>query len=244
MAEQMGPENTFRFLNSYLTHVAPVVAAQGGFIDKYIGDAIMALFPRSVADALRAAVNFQLTVRTYNEGRLRAGYQPIRVGIGVHVGPLVLGTIGHARHMQGTVIADAVNVAARLEGLTKVLGTSVLVTGETLDGLDAGTTFLTRRLPNTSLRGKSQRTRIFEVFDGDPEPLKAAKRATREEFERAIGLIENGNPTAARIVLRELVSLTPHDEVIQHVLETLDKPLDAPHAVSLEKAVAEAPKLD
>src|SRR6185312_12562115 len=105
LSEGMTPQDNFKFLNSYLRNVNPIIRAHRGFIDKYIGDAIMALF--SVAtDSLEAALDLQREVAKYNQGRRLAGYVPIRIGIGIHHGDLILGTIGEEERMQTTVIAD------------------------------------------------------------------------------------------------------------------------------------------
>ncbi len=117
LSETMTPQENFDFLNSYLRRATPIIRTNHGFIDKYIGDAIMALFPREPADALQSAVELQRDLVDYNQGRKKAGYKPVRVGIGLHCGELILGTIGEEERMQTTVIADAVNVASRIEGL-------------------------------------------------------------------------------------------------------------------------------
>ena len=119
LSEQMSPEESFAFLNSYLSGVGPVIRNHRGFIDKYIGDAVMALFPEDPADALHAAIAMQRFVREFNEQRLVEGRPEIRIGVGLHHGRVMLGTIGEDKRLEGTVISDAVNIASRLEGLTK-----------------------------------------------------------------------------------------------------------------------------
>jgi hemerythrin len=119
LSESMSPQENFNFLNAYLVQMEPVITAHGGFIDKYIGDGIMALFPDSPDAALRCAQAMLQRLDDYNTGRERAGYRPIKVGIGINTGIVILGTIGGASRMDGTVIGDAVNLAARLERLTK-----------------------------------------------------------------------------------------------------------------------------
>ncbi|WP_445240301.1 adenylate/guanylate cyclase domain-containing protein [Microcoleus vaginatus] len=94
ISEAMTPQENFSFINSYLSRVSPVIRAHQGFIDKYIGDAIMALFPESADDAVRAAVEMQKQVIIYNQDRLRSNYPLIVIGIGLHAGHLMLGTIG------------------------------------------------------------------------------------------------------------------------------------------------------
>jgi two-component system sensor histidine kinase ChiS len=96
LSEAMSPQENFNFLNSYLSQVSPVIRQHKGFIDKYIGDAIMALFPESANDAVQAAIAMQKQVALYNEQRQQQGDVPIAIGIGLHTGNLMLGTIGES----------------------------------------------------------------------------------------------------------------------------------------------------
>ncbi len=127
LSESMTPDENFRFLNAYLSHLGPVIREHRGFIDKYIGDGIMGLFPGPADDGIQAAVALQLKLSEFNDERNWAGFAPIRCGVGVHRGDLMLGTIGEAERMDTTVIADVVNLASRIEGLTKLYGARVLV---------------------------------------------------------------------------------------------------------------------
>ena len=138
LSEGMTPEDNFKFMNAYLKRMEPFVHKHGGFIDKYIGDAIMALFPGGARDAVLAAVEMQQKLAEYNRERESYGYKPIRAGIGIHSGDLMLGTIGGESRMDSTVISDAVNLAARLEGLTKLYGCYTLVSESSLNEIEAG----------------------------------------------------------------------------------------------------------
>ena len=100
--------------------MAPVIKHQNGFIDQYYGDGVMALFPDSPDDAVMAAIDMHQVVGEFNEERDREGLKPIGIGVGLHTGSLMLGTIGNAERMQWSVVSDAVNLAARLEGLTRI----------------------------------------------------------------------------------------------------------------------------
>ncbi|MEG3844496.1 ATP-binding protein, partial [Microcoleus sp. herbarium14] len=119
LSEQMTPPENFAFINTYLGRVSPAIRKNHGFIDKYIGDAVMALFPTFPEDGVRAAIDMQQEVNFFNEQREKNGLFPIKIGVGLHAGNLMLGTIGERERMESTVIADAVNLASRLEGLTK-----------------------------------------------------------------------------------------------------------------------------
>jgi len=203
LSEGMSPQENFNFLNSYLRQVTPVIRSNHGFVDKYIGDGIMALFPRSSSDALEAAVELQRQVVVYNRGRAMAGYTPVRIGIGLHTGDLILGTIGEEERMQTTVISDAVNVASRIEGLTKTFGVSLLVSGSVVAGLPDAHDHLLRHLGAVKAKGKTHSVEIFECYDNDPDEAIAHKRRTSEAFLAAMSEFRKGYfLTAGRLFAR------------------------------------------
>jgi two-component system sensor histidine kinase ChiS len=164
LSERLSPDETFRFLNQYLQEIGPVARAHGGYIDKYVGDAILAIFPDGPDDALQAALAMQSRVDVFNAARQQAGEAPVTIGVGVHSGPLVLGIIGEAERLEGTVIADCVNVACRLEGLCKDLGVRIVTTEECLAAAKNAAAYTTRFLGELPVRGKSAPVRAYEVL--------------------------------------------------------------------------------
>ncbi|HSF75168.1 MAG TPA: adenylate/guanylate cyclase domain-containing protein, partial [Microcoleus sp.] len=136
LSESMTPEDNFRFINSYLSRMEPVINENNGFIDKYIGDAIMALFSGEADHAVKAGIAMLHRLVEYNQQRANFGYEPIQIGIGINTGTLMLGTVGGQNRMDGTVISDAVNLASRVESLTKNYGVSLLITQETYSRLE------------------------------------------------------------------------------------------------------------
>jgi two-component system sensor histidine kinase ChiS len=164
LSEQLSPDATFRFLNDYLKEIGPVTRAHGGYIDKYVGDAILAIFPDGADDALQAALAMQRQVDVFNETRAQAGEPPVVIGVGVHSGPLVLGIIGESERLEGTVIADSVNLACRLEGLCKDFGVRIVTTEECLASAKNGPVYTTRFLGEVPVRGKLDPVRAYEVL--------------------------------------------------------------------------------
>jgi adenylate cyclase len=134
--EESGAEATFAFINAYLRRLGPVVRKHGGFIDKYMGDSIMALFTCPAA-ALGSGVDMQRTVAEINAERVRQGEEAIRIGIGGNTGTAMLGVIGENERLEGTVIGDVVNLASRLEELTKHYGVPFLFGEDTLEAMAA-----------------------------------------------------------------------------------------------------------
>src|SRR5262249_53240718 len=129
MSEGMQPLEVFNLLNDYIARMGDEISKAGGFVDKYIGDAIMALFDDDHTDGvLDAALGMRRTLRAFNAGRAARGEPTIEAGIGMHGGDVVMGTIGFSSKIESTVIGDAVNTASRVEGMTKEYGVAALVT--------------------------------------------------------------------------------------------------------------------
>ena len=151
----------------------------------------MALFPRKPEDAVAAAVAMQSAIRIYNDHRKKKGYKKIRIGIGINTGVMMLGTIGEKKRMEGTVIADTVNLASRVESLTKVYGALVIVTDKTLDKIQEPSEFNYRFLDRVQVKGKQKWVDIFEILDCDSRQQKEMKLETKREFEEGIELYQN-----------------------------------------------------
>ena len=213
LAESMTPFETFNFLNSYLRRMGPEIRANGGFIDKYIGDGIMALFPQSPDDGLAAAVAMQRGLVEYNEHRARSGYRPIGIGVGVHRGSLMLGTVGEQERMDGSVIADAVNLCSRLEALTRVYGAGILTTGPTLKALSSPQRFASRFIDKLRVKGRRETVLLFEVLDGEPAEKRALKLSYREELARAMRSYYSRRFEQALAIFDELRARNPEDEI-------------------------------
>ncbi len=211
LSEAMSPKDTFDFLNGYLRRVGPVVRKNGGFIDKYIGDAVMALFPRSPEDALRAAIEMNKKLALFNSRRERAGLGRIAVGIGVNTGSLMLGTIGERERMETTVISDAVNLASRVEGLTKVYGAPVIITEKTLLRLENPERYGYRMLDRVNVKGKKETVSVYEIFDADPRESAELKRKSRADFEKAINYFLSDDFDAAFHIFKAILQAHPGD---------------------------------
>ncbi|GAB4121341.1 MAG: hypothetical protein Fur0026_13020 [Sideroxydans sp.] len=186
LSESMTPAENFEFINSYLSQMEPVISRHHGIIDKYIGDAIMALFEKGADEALRGAIAMLERLAYYNAGRERAGYRPIHIGIGLNSGMVMIGTVGGINRMDSTVIGDAVNLAARLEEATKIYNTPLLISHNTLYDLNTPDAYHFRFLDRLRVKGKAQPLSLYEVFDVDEPRLRRHKSETREDFEQAV----------------------------------------------------------
>jgi two-component system sensor histidine kinase ChiS len=212
LSENMSPKENFNFINSYLSRVGPVIRNHNGFIDKYIGDAIMALFPESAQNALKAAIAMQQQVSLYNTHRHTIGYPSIAIGVGLHTGSLMLGTVGEKERMDTTVIADAVNLASRLEGLTKLYGAGIVISEQTLSRLDEQQAFSCRFLGRVRVKGKKAPVAVFEVYDGDPQPLIDLKMQTRADFEQGVYLYHQEQFAQAQAIFQQVLQTNEQDK--------------------------------
>jgi two-component system sensor histidine kinase ChiS len=213
LSENMTPPENFAFINTYLGKVSPAIRRNNGFIDKYIGDAVMALFPRSSSDGVRAAIDMQKEVNIYNQQREKNGLFPIAIGIGLHAGNLMLGTIGERERMESTVIADAVNLASRLEGLTKVYGAGIIVSGAIIDRLDDPKKYNYRFVDRVTVKGKRNAVSVFEVYDTETEQSIVLKQQTAEVFQEALNFYYQQKFVAAQKIFQNILQINPDDRV-------------------------------
>ncbi len=214
LSENMTPKENFDFLNSYLRHVGPVIRKNNGFIDKYIGDAVMALFPHSTDDALEAAIGMFENLHEFNEKRIEKGYIPIEIGLGLHTGPLMMGIIGEEERMEGTVISDNVNFASRLEGLTKHYGARVLISEMTHSLLAHPERYLMRDLGKVRVKGKNDPVSVFEVLDPLPEKQKTMKLKTKDVFEKGIILYQQKRFPEALEKFNKIMAVDQNDKIV------------------------------
>ena len=216
LSEKMGPQASFKFINAYLSWISPIIRMNNGFIDKYIGDAIMAIFPENADDALQTAVGMQQAMQRFNKQFVSAGIPPIRIGIGLHKGSLMLGVIGEAERMETTVISDAVNVAARLERLTRRYDVGIVVSENTLQSLaEDNNAYHTRLIDKVRVKGRSETTVVHEVYNGDSAEVIAQKQETREEYEKGVELYYQRQFTEANLHIARVLSQTPDDKVVR-----------------------------
>lgn len=215
LSEGMGPKDNFAFINSYLKQMEPVIDRHNGIIDKYIGDAIMALFPTNPDDALNSAVGMLNQLVAYNGWRKRSGYIPIRIGIGLNTGLMILGVIGGKHRMDSTVISDAVNLASRVESMTKNYGTPLLISEHTLYGLNNASSHDIRFIDRVKVKGKEQPQSVYEVFDADITELRDAKRGTKDLFEEALAEYHFKEVRDALKLLSEYIRQVPEDKAAQ-----------------------------
>ena len=218
LSEAMTPDENFAFINAYLERMGPVIRDHNGFIDKYIGDAIMALF-ESADDALKAGLAMLETLDAFNDERRAASRPPIAIGIGINTGTLMMGTIGEKHRMDGTVISDAVNLASRVEALTKTYGVRLLVTQYTVEDLGDPRGYDIRPIDVVVVKGKTRPVTICEVFQRDPAEQRAAKAGTRDLLQSGVEALARRDMACARRFFEESLQRLPGDMAASNLLQ-------------------------
>jgi class 3 adenylate cyclase len=211
LSERMTPEENFRFINAYLSQMGPIVREYHGFIDKYIGDAIMALFA-CADDAVDASLAMLQRLTEYNQTQHHAARPPIRIGIGLNTGKLMLGIIGEEHRMEGTVISDAVNLASRIEGMTKMYGASLLISEHTFRRLSEPERYLIRLIDRVAVKGKAEPVTVYEILNGEPKDVREKKESLRKDFDYAVRLYQVKKFEEAKNLFESCLLRYPEDK--------------------------------
>ncbi len=186
LSEKLSPQDNFRFVNAYNGRMGPIIQNNHGFVNQYLGDGIMAIFPNSPTDALRAAIQMQLVLQRYNQQRNSQGRSTIKVGMGLHTGSLIMGITGDENRMDAATISDSVNSASRIESLSKYYGNSILLSEVTLKKIATPDEFHFRYLGKVQVKGKQKPLKIYECFDGETSDIFELKLATLPTFNAGI----------------------------------------------------------
>jgi len=230
LSEQMSPQQLMNFLNAYFLRMNAPIHDNNGFIDKFIGDAIMALFDHpngssadKASDALKASLDLQKALKLYNYHRSKSGYHTVKNGIGLHLGQVVIGTVGSDDRMDTTVLGDAVNIAQRIEALTNYFGLDILASKTFIEQASINTEFAYRSIDKVMLRGKSSNIEIFEIYEHLSEAEKAQRNLTTDLIEEGISMRNARNIRGALNMFNEARLLYPDDPVFVHHVKTCEQ---------------------
>jgi len=231
LSEKMTPEETFRFVCSYNEHLGPIIRKHNGFINQYLGDAIMALFPGNAGDALSAAIEIKKDILAFNEKRKLKNKPPIQIGVGMHTGPLIMGITGDKDRMDATTISDTVNTASRIESLTKYYKVGILLSEATLQQIDQPGAFNLRHLGKVQVKGKQEPVSIYECFSGNTEEEIRIKKNTLSFFNEGMDHYLNRSFEPAIKNFQSVIETHPEDLTAGFFLDTA--------ALYLQKGVPE-----
>ncbi|GMR06565.1 MAG: hypothetical protein BMS9Abin25_1167 [Gammaproteobacteria bacterium] len=208
LCEHHAPNEILDLLNRYLTHMSTSIEEHGGVVDKYIGDAIMALFgapvfhPESPQKAVYCALDMLSDLRLLNEVLVKDGLQPLAIGIGINTGKVVAGNMGSANRLNYTVIGDGVNLASRLEGLTKQYGVEIVISQSTRDLCP---NLLFRELDLVQVKGKTKPIAIFEPLSV-ADTSSGSSKSVLDQYHMAIAHYRSRAWDEAEILLKQLIT--------------------------------------
>jgi adenylate cyclase len=226
LAEKMTPEENFSFVCSFNERIGPIIREHQGFINQYLGDAIMAIFPRNSSDALAAAVKMQEAVQDLNASRELKNKAPIKIGIGMHTGLLIMGITGDQDRMDATTIADTVNTASRLEGLTKHYKVNILLSEASVKDLADPEAFHIRNLGSVQLKGKFEPVTIYECFNGSTDNDIQKKLTALPFFKQGMSAYFNKSFKKASDTFHRALEIYPEDTTAKIFLGKANKYMD------------------
>ena len=226
LSEQMSPEENFKFVCSFNERMGPAIRRHNGFINQYLGDAIMAIFPRNAEDALSAAIEMQKEVQDLNRIRASSDLTPIQIGVGMHTGPLIMGITGDENRMDATTISDTVNIASRLESLTKHYSVSIILSDSSLKQIEQKDGFHLRSLGLVQLKGKREAVEIHECFDSNTLPDMEKKLNTLAIFNEGVSLFLNKSFSEANIAFKKVIETDPGDHTAKFFYRNTKKIID------------------
>jgi len=224
LSEQMSPEENFKFVCAFNERMGPAIRRHNGFINQYLGDAIMAIFPRNAEDALLAAIEMQREVQDLNTARTAQNQSTIQIGVGMHTGPLIMGITGDKDRMDATTISDTVNIASRLESLTKHYSVNIILSDSSLKQIGKQDGFHLRSLGLVQLKGKREAVEIHECFDTLPD--KENKLNTLAAFNEGVSLFLNKSFHEANLAFKKVVDTDPFDHTAKFFYRNTKKILE------------------
>src|SRR6476661_4940419 len=210
LSEKMTPEENFSFVCSFNERMGPIIRRNGGFINQYLGDAIMAIFPGNALDALQTAIEMRRALEELNAERRLMDLPLIQMGVGMHTGPLIMGITGDHHRLDATTIADTVNTASRIESLTKYYKAGIIISEASFRQLHDISDFHLRHLGLVQLKGKQEAIGIYECFSADTEMERHFKTSTLAIFNEAMMYYVNQSFESARKAFQEVIELHPY----------------------------------
>jgi adenylate cyclase len=188
-----------------------------------LGDGMMSAFPNSVDDAVTAGIDKFKQVQEYNQHRQASGRFPIEIGMGIHVGHMMVGIVGEHNRLQGDAFSDNVNLAARLEGLTKFYGASLVISKDVLDRLSQPDNYQIRFLDRAIVKGRKEPIAIYEVLDACDQSTYDLKIKTLPDFEQGLMYYCDGNFVESKRYFEKVLSSNPLDNTAKLYLERVQQ---------------------
>ena len=228
ISEMLDEKTLFELINNYFDFFSKIVYKNKGFVDKFIGDAVLSLFEigvdKGASGALLTAVELQRKLIEFNEYvKLRFGLKkPIGIGVGIHTGSVIMGTVGSKKHMESTVLGDNVNISARLEELNKKYFTKIIISDDLYLNLNILKEYI-RPLGFANIKGRESMIKIHEVFATDKPEIIYNKKLTKPLLEKAVTLCQDCNYIEAQKLILQAYKINQNDKAVKVMLEAVSK---------------------
>jgi class 3 adenylate cyclase len=219
ISEAMGVDKTAYLLNAYMKQMTPIIRRHNGFVSQFLGDGIMALFPKHYVDALDAALEMRAALPEFNTMIRDIGFEPIEIGIGIHGGPAMLITLGEEERLDASVVSDVVNSASRIEGLNKIYGTGLLISDAVYNSINNPSRYLIRVVDKVRVKGREQPLSIYEVLLKTKDNDKSDHMQQYfNEFTTGFNAYESGDFVTAGNIFIKCLKQNPDDK-LAHILK-------------------------
>jgi adenylate cyclase len=233
LSERLNPSQLIAFVNGLLDRMTKAVSRQGGVIDKFIGDAVLCIFEGndSAQRAVACGIEMLGEVKTFNAEEGPLNDQTVQIGIGLHFGPVIMGTIGSLERMDSTVLGLTVNLAKRLEEITKKIGVDMIISDQVAKRLPERNHYRLRDLGEAWVKGSLTPLTLFEVYDQDPPEVRDLKDRVGHILKEGVGLVRTGHLEAALEKFQEAQLISPQDLPTCLLLASLKKSLEQNHTI-------------
>lgn len=219
LVERRAPQEVIQFLNRLFNKMGGVIKEWNGFVDSYAGDQIMALFSMPVHQSIHGAIKMFEALREFNKESETYDFPPVEMGIGINTGSLVLGTMGAVDRMQCSVLGDTVNLASRIEQLTRKYGVKILIGEQTYEALENRELFSIRMVDYVAVKGKGIAIKLYEIMDAESEERKQAKFKTQPLLKKGLEYYFSRDFTQAIDQFREAIIIDQKDPVLRLFLD-------------------------
>lgn len=223
-SEMMTAKESFEFVNRIYGKAGPIIRKHNGFVDKYIGDAVMALF-ECADDAVLAGIELYQAIVVNPATAKELNISSVNIGIGIHSGMAQIGIVGEDERMSGTVISNTVNLSSRMESLTKKYGTAMIISKDTMDRMNNPDMLATRYLGMVQVAGVNEVVSLYEVLDCLPEAQRKKREHTRNEFREAVRLYHSGALNQSLDIFRRLSEADDEDVASKLYLKYIENKL-------------------
>lgn len=223
LTEELGAHGTVSLLNEYFTIMVECIQREGGMLDKFIGDAIMAAFGMPIAHdddedrGVRVAISMMTELNEWNAKRLADGKKPVNIGIGINTDMVVSGNIGSPKRMDFTLIGDGVNLAARLESACKQYFANILISDNTYKKLKG--TYRIREIDRVVVKGKTKPVVVYEVLDYHNDETFPNVMSAVDHFNYGVKLYREGKWDKSIKAFKETLSLNQEDNLSKMYIE-------------------------